>query len=210
MNLADLSVRAFVQELASEQPAPGGGSVAALAGSLAAALCAMVARLTVGRKNQEKDWPAMASVRDQAEMLKTELLELVDADTEAYNQVTAAYRLPKGNEEENSRRKAAIQSALQEAAQVPLKTLKALSRMPELARQAVEVGNPNCLTDAGVALQLIRAGAFGAAYNVRINAAALKDRKEAETLLTETETALQQIKKEAERLERVVETKLGN
>ena len=210
MNLADLSVRAFVQELASEQPAPGGGSVAALAGSLAAALCAMVARLTVGRKNQEKDWPAMASVRDQAEMLKTELLELVDADTEAYNQVTAAYRLPKWNEEENSRLKAAIQSALQEAAQVPLKTLKALSRMPELARQAVEVGNPNCLTDAGVALQLIRAGAFGAAYNVRINAAALKDRKEAETLLTETETALQQIKKEAERLERVVETKLGN
>ena len=209
MNLVDLSVGAFVQELASEQPAPGGGSVAALCGALAAALCAMVGRLTVGRKNQEQVWSAMASVRDGAEELKTDLLHLVDADTKAYNLVTAAYRLPKGNEEEISKRNAAIQSALQVAAQVPLKTLKALSGMPELARQAIELGNPNCLTDAGVALQLVRAAAFGAAYNVRINAGSLKDRREAEILLAETETTLQQIKKETERLEGVVDKKVG-
>jgi formiminotetrahydrofolate cyclodeaminase len=210
MKLVDLSVHDFVRELASEQPAPGGGSVAALSGALAAALCAMVGRLTVGRKQQEEAWPAMAAVRDEAEALKGELLQLVDEDTEAYNRVTAAYRMPKADEAQKTQRQAAIQAALRGAAQVPLKTLRLLSRMPELAGKAVEIGNPNCLTDAGVAVQLTRAAAFGAAYNVRINAVALKDRREAESLLAETEITLQEIRLEAERLEGVVGERLAN
>ncbi|MBI5606752.1 MAG: cyclodeaminase/cyclohydrolase family protein [Deltaproteobacteria bacterium] len=209
MSLGELSIRDFVQELASEKPAPGGGSVAALAGALAAALCAMVGNLTVGRKNQEKAWPAMAKVRDEAEAIATELLRLVDADTEAYNRVTEAYRLPKENKEQQAKRLTAIQAAIYGAAQVPLKTLKTLSPLPELARQALELGNPNCLTDAGVAIQLVRAGAFGAAYNVRINAKGLKDQSQAMKLLAETERTLQRILKEVMKLEGVVEEKLA-
>lgn len=209
MSLGELSIRDFVQELAGEKPAPGGGSVAALAGALAAALCAMVGNLTVGRKSQEKAWPAMAKVRDEAEVIATELLRLVDADTEAYNQVTAAFRLPKENKEQQAERIVAIQAALREAAQVPLKTLQTLTRMPELARQALELGNPNCITDAGVAIQLVRAGAFGAAYNVRINAKELKDQPEAQRLLAETETTLMQILEEVRKLENRVEERLG-
>ena len=209
MSLGELSIRDFVQELASEKPAPGGGSVAALAGALAAALCAMVGNLTVGRKNQEKAWPAMAKVRDEADASRAELLRLVDADTEAYNRVTDAYRLPKENKEQQAKRLTAIQAAIHGAAQVPLETLKALSQIPELARQALNLGNPNCLTDAGVAVQLIRAAAFGAAYNVRINAKGLKDQTEALNLLAETETTLQQILKEVRKLENKVEEGLG-
>ena len=209
MDLGGLSIRDFVQELASERPAPGGGSVAALAGALAASLCAMVGNLTVGRKNQEGAWPAMAKVRDEAGAITTELLRLVDADTEAYNRVRDAYRLPKENQEQQAKRLTAIQAAIQGAAQVPLETLKALSPMPELARQALELGNPNCLTDAGVAIQLVRAAAFGAAYNVRINAKGLKDQPEALKLLAETETTLQQILKEVRKLEEMVEEGLA-
>ncbi|MBI5586654.1 MAG: cyclodeaminase/cyclohydrolase family protein [Deltaproteobacteria bacterium] len=209
MSLVELSITDFVQELASERPAPGGGSVAALAGALAASLCAMVGNLTVGRKKQEKAWPAMTKVRDEAHVLKAELLRLVDADTEAYNRVTNAYRLAKENTEQQAGRLAAIQAAVHGAAQVPLETLKALSRLPELARQALELGNPNCLTDAGVAVQLVRAAAFGAAYNVRINARELKDQAEALKLLAETETTLQQILKEVIKLEGAVEERLS-
>ena len=208
MSLCELSIRDFVQELASERPAPGGGSVAALAGALAAALCAMVGNLTVGRKKQEKAWPAMAQVRDEADALRAEFLRLADEDTEAYNRVTNAYRLPKENTEQQAKRLAAIQAAIHEAAQVPLETLKALSSMPELARQALELGNPNCLTDAGVAIQLVRAAAFGAAYNVRINAKEMKDQPEAQRLSDETERTLQQILKNVGRLEKTVEERL--
>ncbi len=209
MSLVELSIGDFVQELASERPAPGGGSVASLAGALAAALCAMVGNLTVGRKKQEKAWPVMAKVRDKADALGAELLRLVDADTEAYNRVTNAYKLPKENKEQQAKRLTAIQAAIHGAAQVPLETLKALSQIPELARQALNLGNPNCLTDAGVAVQLIRAAAFGAAYNVRINAKGLKDQTEALNLLAETETTLQQILKEVRKLENKVEEGLG-
>lgn len=205
MSLVELSIRDFVQELASERPAPGGGSVAALAGALAASLCAMVGNLTVGRKNQEKAWPAMAKVRDEADALRAELLRLVDADTEAYNRVTNAYRQPKEDTELQAERLTAIQAAIHGAAQVPLETLKTLSQIPELARQALELGNPNCLTDAGVAVQLVRAAAFGAAYNVRINAKGMKDQSAALSLLAETETTLQQILKEVRKLENRVE-----
>lgn len=209
MSLVELSIRDFVQELASERPAPGGGSVAALAGALAASLCAMVGNLTVGRKNQEKAWPAMAKVRDEADVLRAELLRLVDADTEAYNKVTAAFRLPKESKEQQAERIKAIQAAIHGAAQVPMETLKALSRMPDLALQALTLGNPNCLTDAGVAVQLIRTAAFGAAYNVQINAKAIKDQQEAQRLLTETERTLQQILREVGKLEKTVEERLG-
>jgi formiminotetrahydrofolate cyclodeaminase len=208
MNLADLPLREFIQELASKKPAPGGGSVAALAGALAASLCAMVGNLTVGRKNQEGAWPVMAKVRDEAIALTTELLQLVEADTEAYNRVSAAYRLPKENQEQQAQRLSAIQAAIREAAQVPLETLRALAPMPELARQTLELGNPNCLTDAGVAIQLVRAAACGAAYNVRINAKEMKDQPEAQRLLAETEKALQQILQEVRRLGLRVEEEL--
>jgi formiminotetrahydrofolate cyclodeaminase len=175
MKLVELLTREFVEKVASEAPAPGGGSVSALAGALAAALCAMVARLTLGKEKYRDTWHEMEQVRDSADALMRRLLELVDEDTAAYNQVLSAFKLPRDSVAQKTARQAAIQSATKKAAAVPMETLRRLTDLLWMAEAAVEKGNPNCLSDAGVAAHLIRAAASGAAYNVRINLSALDD-----------------------------------
>ena len=164
MKLVDLSLDQFARELGGDSPAPGGGSVAALSGALGASLCAMVASLTVGRKKYQDVWEAMEKVRAQADDLSGRLLTLVDKDTEAYSRVTAAFKMPKDDEAQKEARKQAVQAAFAEAASVPLETLRAVSQLGGLARTALEKGNTNCITDAGVAVQLMRAAARGACY----------------------------------------------
>lgn len=202
MKLAELSLEKFAHDLAGVSPTPGGGSAAALAGSLGASLCAMVARLTVGREKYKNAWEKMERVRGEGDRLAAELMALVDRDTDAYNQVTAAFKMPKTTDQEKAARSRAVQEATREAALAPLETLKAAAELPGLARDALEWGNPNCVTDIGVAGQMIRAAAFGAAYNVRINISGLKDRdlvrdleKQTLTLLDQTVEALADIEK---------------
>ncbi|MGD9974237.1 MAG: cyclodeaminase/cyclohydrolase family protein [Desulfatirhabdiaceae bacterium] len=175
MKLADLTVSEFVRELGAVSPAPGGGSVAALCGGLSAALCAMVARLTHGKPKYRDNWEAMESLIQQADPLAERFVALMDADTEAYNGVVAAMRLPKATEEEQALRKAAIELANRRAAEVPLETLKNTLKLADHVKDAVEKGNVNCITDAGTAAQLVKTAAYGAAYNVRINLSGITD-----------------------------------
>ena len=173
--LRDMSLTDFCHELSSESPAPGGGSVAALCGSLAAGLAAMVANLTVGRKGQEDDWEMMNEVALQAQPHKDWLMQAVDADTEAFNAVINARRLSKKTPEETAARDEALRLANREATMVPLQVLERNLPVLELTELVAQRGNPNSLSDAGVAALCCMACAEGAYYNVLINLAGLQE-----------------------------------
>jgi glutamate formiminotransferase/formiminotetrahydrofolate cyclodeaminase len=209
MTLTELDLKGFARELAGDSPAPGGGSVAALAGGLAAALCAMVSRLTLGRDKYKDAAQDMEMVRQKADAASARLLALVDEDAAAYNKVSAAFRMPKGTDEEKAARSEAIQEATKAAASTPLDTLRTTADLCDLCRLAVEKGNPNCITDAGVAAQLIRAAAKGAAYNVQINLSSIKDAVFREHLAKETDELLRRVLEESADLEERVERSLG-
>ena len=208
MKLVELLTREFVEKVASEAPAPGGGSVSALAGALAAALCAMVARLTLGKEKYRDMWQEMEKVRDSADALMRRLLELVDEDTAAYNQVLSAFKLPRDNEAQKTARQAAIQSATQKATAVPMETLRRVTELVSMAEAAVEKGNPNCLSDAGVAAHLIRAAASGAAYNVRINLSALNDQGLSTQMKLETAELLSRVMSAVAKLQETLNKRL--
>lgn len=165
----------WVDQLASVEPAPGGGSAAALAGALAAALVAMVGRLTSGRKAYAAVAEEFKAITEEAERLRGELRQLVDEDAESYKQVMEAYKQPKETEQERQKRQEAIDAALLAAAEVPLRTVRAAARVAALARRAAEAGNKNARCDAGVAALLAMSGVTGARYNVAINVKGLAD-----------------------------------
>ncbi|TNF76179.1 MAG: methenyltetrahydrofolate cyclohydrolase [Bacteroidetes bacterium] len=203
--LTGIPVQEFLDKLAEDSPAPGGGSVAALAAALASSLCAMVARLTLGRDRYRDAWSDMERVRDAADKRLQQFVELMDLDTEAYNGVIAAFRMPKENDEQIAARKKAIEAANKEAAQVPLETLRNVHKLVPLVGEVLSKGNPNCLTDAGVAAQLTRAAALGAAYNVRINLSGIKDEPFSTRLEKEVNESLNSIEKSVEEFGHVVE-----
>ena len=165
----------FVDEVSTESPAPGGGSVAALMGSLAAALAAMVANLTVGKNGYESVWAELATLAEEGQRVKDALARAVDEDTNAFNSVMEAMRLPKGTPDERTARAAAIESANKYAAEVPLQTARACLEALGLAEQAAQKGNTNSASDAGVAALAAQAGLEGAALNVLINLGSIAD-----------------------------------
>jgi len=173
--LMAMPVTRFVDEVSTESPAPGGGSVAALMGSLAAALATMVANLTVGKKGYEDAWPALAELAEQGQGVKAALLRAVDQDTDAFNRVMEAMRLPKGTPEQNAARDRAIEEANKAAAEVPLQTARLCLDAIRLADTAARRGNRNSASDAGVAALAGRAGAEGAVLNVLINLGSIRD-----------------------------------
>ena len=203
--LVDLTLKEFTGQLAGDLPAPGGGSVAALAGSLASALCAMVSRLTVGREKYRDSWAEMERVRDKADRLVHQLLELVDRDTDAYNRVVEAFRLPKGEKAEQVSRKQAIQDANKWAARIPMETLRTVSELAEMVESVLKMGNPNCITDAGVAAQLMGTAALGAAYNVRINLSGIDDKEFSGNLEKEVKDLVDSVQTSVARCNRLVE-----
>lgn len=174
-DLNRLTVTEFLEELASAQPVPGGGTVAALAGALAAALTTMVARLTLGKEKFQDRHLLMASIEQRAQKRLLTFQALLQQDTDAYQAVVESFRLPKKTDEEKAQRAAAMEKAFQEAAQVPLETLATLDELMDDAAHALRSGNPNAASDAGAAVQLIRAAAAIAAYNVWINLKSLRD-----------------------------------
>ncbi len=187
--LAAMEVRDFVDELSSESVAPGGGSVAALCGSLAAALTSMVAALTWSKKGMEDVRPTMADVGVRAQELKDWFVAAVDRDTAAYDAVIAARRLPRSTDEERASRDHAIAAADEEATRVPLDVAAHAVTALELARTAVQHGNPRSVTDAGVGALCALAAAEGAAYNVAINLGSLAN----DELRKELGTAAEQL-----------------
>ncbi len=173
--LVSMAVDRFVDEVSSESPAPGGGSVAALAGSLAAGLSAMVANLTVGKKGYDAAWAELSAIAERAQALKDRLLRAVDEDTEAFNVAMAAMRMPKGTPEEQAARDAALEAGYQQAARVPLGSAKLCLEAIDLAGLVAAKGNRNSASDAGVAALMARAGVEGAVLNVLINLGSVKD-----------------------------------
>jgi len=173
--LKALSLEQFSEAVASTEAVPGGGSVSALAGALSAALAAMVARLTLNKKKFALVAPQMGRLERQGQVLQHRLLEAVDRDAQSYRKVLAAFGMPKTNDEERQARTLAVQDAFKEAADVPLEVAGLCRHIMDLADEAVRLGNPDMITDAGVALVLARSAALGALMNVNINLTSLKD-----------------------------------
>ncbi len=172
--LVSRPVSGFADDVSSDSPAPGGGSVAALAGCLGAALAAMVANLTVGKKGYEESWKALEELAVQAQKVKSDLASAVDEDTEAFNDVLAAQKLPKSTEEERKTRDAAIREGYRKASRVPLETARACLEAIRLCGRAAELGNRNSRSDAVVGALVAAAGAEGAALNVLVNLKSLQ------------------------------------
>ena len=168
-------VNQFLDELASSSPAPGGGSVAAFAGALGAALTSMVCNLTIGKKKYAGVQDEMKAILVQAEELRAQFTRLVDRDTEAFNKVMEAFSLPKETEPQIALRRAAINEATKEATLVPLEVMKHCIDAMALAQEVAANGNPNSVSDAGVSALLLHAACEGAALNVRINLSSLAD-----------------------------------
>ena len=181
--LVRLSAEGFVRETASESPAPGGGSVSAYMGALAAALSAMVANLSAHKRGWDDRWKEFSDVAESGQVLVDELLNLVDEDTAAFNRIMDALGMPKGNDAEKQARAAAIEDATLYAASVPLKTMEAALKTLPLALAMAQKGNPASASDAGVAALAAYAAVAGARLNVRINADGLSDKTAAAPLL---------------------------
>jgi formiminotetrahydrofolate cyclodeaminase len=171
----DQSVKAFLDALASKEPVPGGGSGAALAGALAAALVSMVCNLTIGKKGYEDVEGAMVELLQKSEAIRLEMPELLEADTQVYSRVMAAYRLPRKTDEQKRARQDAMQAALKEAAGVPWEIASRCAQVVDLALPAAEMGNQWAVSDAGVGALLAEAAMHAALLNVHINLASIED-----------------------------------
>ncbi|HKV75244.1 MAG TPA: glutamate formimidoyltransferase [Gemmatimonadales bacterium] len=198
--LARLSLEGFVNETASESPAPGGGSVAAAVGALGAALGTMVANLSAHKPGWDARWAGFSTWAEKGQAIKAELLDLVDDDTQAFKAVMAAMALPKSNPEELTARKAAMARANHEAVQVPYRVMRVSIQAFEVLEAMAREGNPASVSDAGVGALCARAAVRGAWLNVRINLSGGARVDGAEELLSEGA----RIVEEAERLEQAV------
>jgi glutamate formiminotransferase/formiminotetrahydrofolate cyclodeaminase len=181
--LVGMTLDKFALETASESPAPGGGSIAAYCGALGAALATMVANLSSHKKGWDERWEEFSNYAEQGQEMVKEMLHLVDEDTNAFNQIMAAFGLPKGNDEEKAARKAAIDAATINAIKVPYRTMELAYQSFDLAKAMAEIGNPNSVSDAGVGALCARAAVKGAYLNVIINAQDLKDNAEVKVLV---------------------------
>ena len=175
MKLADLSIKEFLAKTASGSPVPGGGSIAALSAAIAAGLSEMVANLTIGKKGFEAKEKQMKGIVKDAAEYRNKLIKDIDRDSDAYNDVLAAFRLPKGSEQEENIRKQAIQDTFKNASLVPLDVAKNAFKIIELAELVVKHGNKNAVTDGAVAVMMARTAVLSALYNVKINLSSIKD-----------------------------------
>ena len=194
--LKEISVEVFVREVASSSPAPGGGSVAALAGAQGAGLLSMYCNLSQNRDKLGDVVDELQEKGEEARFLKTKLIEAIDEDTLAFNQVMDAYRLPKACDDEKTVRKEAIQKAGINAAEIPLHTARGSLRVLSLVSDVVGKGNPMAITDLGVANLQAFSGVTGACYNVKINLDMIKDKNKVD----EFQEEINSIMKEAEEL----------
>ena len=200
VRLVDMTLQEFVEETASESPAPGGGSVAAAVGAFGAALATMVANLSAHKRGWDERWDEFSNWAEKGKAHYVELLRLIDEDTAAFNAVMSAFGLPKGSDTEKAARTVAIESATRRAMEVPLRVMEvAMASMDEIEAMA-RIGNPASASDAGVAALCARAAVLGADLNVCINAQNLADKKLVAAALARADA----LKKEAERREREV------
>lgn len=206
--LVDLTCTGFAVETASESPAPGGGSISAYMGALGAALGTMVANLSSHKAGWDERWKEFSDWADKGQALMNEMLWLVDEDTNAFNKIMDVFAMPKSTDEEKAARAAAMETATLYATEVPLRTVKTAYKAFEIVRAMAQEGNPNSVTDAGVGALAIRSAVMGAALNVKINAAGLKDRETADKLVAEAEALVAAANKEEAEILEIVESKI--
>lgn len=206
--LVDMTCAGFAEETASESPAPGGGSISAYMGALAAALGAMVANLSSHKAGWDERWEYFSDWAEKGMVVMNELLALVDEDTAAFNKIMDVFGMPKGTAEEKAARAEAMEVATLYATQVPLRTMKAAYKTFDIIRAMAQEGNPNSVSDAGVGALAARSAVMGAYLNVKINAAGLKDRTVAEELVNEANN-IQALAQQAEKeILDIVESKI--
>ena len=198
--LGSLSVEMFCQEVATDAPAPGGGSVSAAGGAMAASLAAMVARLTSGRKKYAAHDEEMKQIAGKADLLWADLVNMIDVDTEAYSEVAAAFKMPRLTPSEERGRKDAIEKASKRATEVPLATAEISYEVLKLGLDVTERGNINAVSDAAVCAYFAYAAVNGAICNVLINLPSISDqafcsmmREKAEDLRTGAEKLLARV-----------------
>ena len=206
--LIDLTVKHFAEETSRESPAPGGGTIAAYMGALAAALGTMVANLSSHKRGWDAQWEKFSRWADRGQEQIAELLELVDEDTEAFNRIMSAFALPKQTAEDKAARSKAIQEATLYATQVPLHTMQAAYCTFDICRAMAEEGNPNSVSDVGVGALAARAAVLGAGLNVKINAGGLKDRETADRLIAEANQLIAKANEAEKEIMNIVESKL--
>jgi len=203
--LVNMKVVDFVDEVSRDTPAPGGGSIAALAGAIGSALASMVVNLSVGKSEFDKQYEGLCELAERAQAIKDLLVRAVDEDTEAFNGVIAGIRMPKDTEEQLEARAAAIQAGYKAAAEVPLQTAKLCREVLDLCERAADIGNEAVMSDAGVGALMARAGVQGAIHNVRINLPHTEDAEFIETMQRELGTLLSESREICEAIQDKVE-----
>src|SRR3989338_725136 len=173
--LAELTIKEFLEKIASNSPAPGGGSVAALSAALAASLTEMVAKLTIGKKGYEAVEDDMKAVARDAVKLKHKLVQAIDKDSDAYKDVITAIKLPGSTEAEKRNREKAIQNGLKQATLIPMAVAEDAARVMELAGRAIAKGNKNTIPDGAVGVMMAKTAILSALYNAKINLSSIKD-----------------------------------
>lgn len=207
--LKELTVEEFVREVASSTPAPGGGSVAALAGAQGAGLLSMYCNLSQNREKLGAIVDRLQQVGEEARFLKEKLIEAIDEDTVAFNRVMEAYRLPRENDREKDSRREAIQRAAVYAAAVPLETARGALKVIALINEVAGKGNPAAITDLGVANLQAMSGLIGACYNVLINLSMISDEEKSGELRRETMALREEGRKLFEHNLTVIEAGIG-
>ena len=207
--LIDMNLKVFMNETASESPAPGGGSISAYIGTLGASLGTMVANLSSHKKGWDDRWKLFSDWADKGKEIQNELLNLVDEDTSAFNGLMEVFKLPKKSEEEKKIRNSAIQEATKNAITVPLKVMETAYSCFGLIREMVEEGNPNSITDAAVGALALRASIRGAFLNVKINTSGLEDKNFVKEVLLKACDIDTKSGMEEEAILKIVDKKIG-
>lgn len=199
----------FIDELASSSPEPGGGAASAAAAALGAALVSMVANLTVGKEKYADVQDRIAGLLEASEKTRGELQDLVQKDTEVYGVLAAAFKMPRGTDEEKAKRNEAVQSALREATAVPFAIAEKCLEVAKLSEVAADIGNVNAVSDAGVAALLAESGAQCAALNVKINLNSIDDKDIVQEKWEAIKDILSRAEKLREKVVKVTYEKLG-
>lgn len=206
--LVNINLKKFADEIASESPAPGGGSVAAYVGALGISLGTMVANLASHKKGWDERWEEFSDYAVRGQKIKDELLKLVDEDTRAFNKIIGAFALPKNTNEEKANRSNAIQAATKNAIEVPFRVMELALASMEIIRAMADNGNPNSVSDAGVGALCARAAVYGAYLNVKINSASYADKRYTSNKLKRAKNILDKTKEAERKILGIVERKI--
>lgn len=202
--LKDLSIKDFIYETASDSPAPGGGSIAALSAASAAALIEMVANLTIGKKGYEEVEEEMKELKGVASEYKEKFVNYIDEDSDSFNKIMDAFKMPKNTEEEKKARTKVIQEGFKGAATVPLNVAKDAFELLNLAEKVIAKGNQNAVTDGAVAAMSARTAVHSALYNVKINLGSIKD----EQFVNDTKKEIKKLESNVNKIEEEILNKV--